>query len=409
MTDEIAGLVLRDNYQQTQALSLMELQAAETLSDHASFMTSLEKSGLLNRKVEFLPDDEQIENRRKDGKGLTRPELSLILSYGKITYTNALLKTKLPDDPAMMDWAIRYFPEALQKKYRKEIETHRLHREIIATAISNGIINRLGPTFIRMTMEKTGADTASITNAYMVTRDAFGLRDLWDEVEKQDNKVPAHIQLKALRKIARLAEREIFWFLTRLGRPAHREKDGQLFQKGIQTLRAGLDKILPTAGQTHLTERLKSWKEGGLPDKLARDLALLPLLGMGPDIIKISESLKTDLLMTARVFFALGAKLRFEDLRHKAQGLKAESLWSELAISGLLDQLYSTQSDLTMRILKDIGQSKLGVNSLDLWFEKNSQRVAQVQEMIALLDRKEALDLASLVVMEQSLRRLAYN
>jgi glutamate dehydrogenase len=409
MTDEIAGLVLRDNYQQTQALSLMELQAAENLSDHASFMTSLEKSGLLNRRVEFLPDDEQIENRRKDGKGLTRPELSLILSYGKITYTNALLKTKLPDDPAMMDWAIRYFPEALQKKYRKEIETHRLHREIIATAISNGIINRLGPTFIRMTMEKTGADTASITNAYMVTRDAFGLRDLWDEVEKQDNKVPAHIQLKALRKIARLAEREIFWFLTRLGRPAHREKDGQLFQKGIQTLRAGLDKILPTAGQTHLTERLKSWKEGGLPDKLARDLALLPLLGMGPDIIKISESLKTDLLMTARVFFALGAKLRFEDLRHKAQGLKAESLWSELAISGLLDQLYSTQSDLTMRILKDIGQSKLGVNSLDLWFEKNSQRVAQVQEMIALLDRKEALDLASLVVMEQSLRRLAYN
>lgn len=406
MTDEIAGLVLRDNYQQTQALSLMELQAAETLSDHASFMTSLEKSGLLNRKVEFLPDDEQIENRRKDGRGLTRPELSLILSYGKITYTNALLKTKLPDDPAMMDWAIRYFPEALQKKYRKEIEGHRLRREIIATSISNGIINRLGPTFIRMTMEKTGADTASITNAYMVARDAFALRELWDEVEKQDNKVPARTQLRAFRKIARLAEREIFWFLTRLGRPANREKDGLLFRKGIETLRAGLDKILPPAAEARMTGRFKSWKENGLPDKLARDLARLPLLGMGPDIIRISESLKTDLLTTGSVFFALGVRLRFEDLRHRAQELKGETFWSELAIAGLIDQLYVVQSDLTMRILKDMGQKKLTKDSLDLWFAKNSQRIAQVQEMIALLDRKEALDLPSLVVMEQSLRRL---
>ncbi|MEK7801511.1 MAG: NAD-glutamate dehydrogenase domain-containing protein, partial [Pseudomonadota bacterium] len=245
MTDDVARLVLNDNYQQTQAISLLEAQAADLLPEHAAFMNSLEKAKLLNRRVEFLPDAEQIEQRLKLRKGLTRPELSLIISYGKITYTDALLQSKLPDDPTMIDWLMAYFPESLQKKYPDAIGKHQLRREIIATAIANAVINRMGPTFVRLAQEKTGKDLGSITNAYLVVRDAFGLRDLWKSIEALDSKVPALAQTRAMQKISKLAERETYWLLNRLGRTANLEKDGAVFSKGISDLKLTLEKILP--------------------------------------------------------------------------------------------------------------------------------------------------------------------
>jgi glutamate dehydrogenase len=405
MTEDVGGLVLRDNYQQTQALSLMELQAAETLPDHASFMTSLERDGQLNRKVEFLPDEEEINARLNQGRGLTRPELSLILCYGKIAYTRALLGSTLPDDAAMLDWAVRYFPEDLQKKYLKHIGGHRLKREIVATAISNAIINRMGPTFMRLTMEKTGADAAAATNAFMTVRDAFSLRPLWDAVEAQDNKVPAMVQLQALRKIARMAERETLWFLTRLGRPANRDKDGAMFSKGIETLRKNIKTILPADAAQQLAMREKKWREEKMPATLAEQLALLPVLGMGTDIIAISEMLKTDMLVTAKVYFAVGSFFQLDWLRQQALHLQGDNQWTSEAIEGLMDLLYITQSNLTAAVLKSAGKQKPEA-ALTSWIEEKCPQATPVQAMILNLQQKGSLDLAMMTVIEQNLRKL---
>jgi glutamate dehydrogenase len=406
MTDEIAGLVLSDNYQQTQALSLMEMQAAETLSEHASFMSSLEKAGLLSRAVEFLPDDDQIEQRRKVGKGLTRPELCLILSYGKITYTQALLETDIPDSSAMTDWAVRYFPTALQKNFRKEIENHRLRREIVATALSNSINNRMGPTFIRLTMEKTGADCKAVTQAFLTARDVFGLSPLWHEVEAQDNKVPALVQLRALRKIARMAERETYWFLTQATRSASRTEKTSDFESGVETLRKGIKKILPQSMLDHLDSRVRMWKQDGMPDDLAQRLALLPILGMGPDIIHIAKASKTDLMVTARVFFAIGSLFRLDWLRTHVQNLPADTRWSEAATEGLMDQFYALQSALTLRILNDLGKARTQENALDRWIAEHCPQARHSLALIEDLVQTGSPDLAMLMVTEQSLGKL---
>lgn len=403
MTDDVAALVLRDNYQQTHALSLMEMQAAKTLPDHAAFMASLERDGQLNRKVEFLPDEEEINNRLNHGRGLTRPELSLILSYGKIAYTKALLDSSLPDDPAMLDWAIRYFPPALQQKYLKQIGRHRLRREIVATAISNAIINRMGPTFIRLTMEKTGADVAAITDAYMTVRDSFGLRSLWDEIEAQDNRVPALTLMRATVKIAHLSERETVWFLTRLGRPAHRERDGTLFGKGIECLRQNVTKILPPAALHQLALREKSWRDEQIPAALAGRLALLPVLGMGTDIVLLSSRLKTDLLATAQAYFSLGDYFQLDALRLQAQRLQGDNHWTSQAIQGLLDLFYITQTNLTTQLLRTAGKKQVSVES---WVNSECPQARPVRDMILHLQQKGSLDLAMMTVIEQNLRKL---
>lgn len=405
MTDDVAALVLNDNYQQTQAISLLEMQAPELMMEHAHFMHSLERAGLLNRRVEFLPDDDQIQQRLKLQKGLTRPELSLIISYGKMTYTKALLASKLPDQPALLDWVVRYFPEKLQKKYQAEIKKHQLSREIIATGISNAVVNRMGPTFVRMTAEKTGCSIPEVTEAFMVVRDAFGLLGLWSAIEALDNQVAASVQLRANYKASRLAARETNWLLTRLGRSVSAEKDGQRFLKGISDLRKKVETILPQDLSDGLKLRRKAWVEDGMPVQLANDISLLPLLGAGFDIIKISDTLKVDLLKVAQVYFSVGSVFQLERLRTKALAIPHEGTQIAAATSGLVDSLNTVQADLTAKIVQEIGRAQIHTQTVDDWISKYCPRALSVLNRIQITENL-GNDFAGIVVIEQSLRQL---
>lgn len=406
MTDDVARLVLNDNYQQTQAISLLEAQAADLLPEHATFMNSLEKAKLLNRRVEFLPDAEQIEQRLKLRKGLTRPELSLIISYGKITYTDALLQSKLPDDPAMMNWLMAYFPDSLQKKYASAIGKHQLRREIVATAIANAVINRMGPTFVRLAADKTGQDLGSITNAYLVVRDAFGLGDLWKNIEALDAKVPALAQIRAMQKVSKLAERETYWLLNRLGRKANLEKDGAAFSKGISELKLTLEKILPIDMKENFVVRRSVWVENGLPQKLAHEIALLPLLTSGFDIIQIAGALKKDIARVAQVYFACGSVFAFEKSRNKIHNLAQDTPQMAMAVSALIDSFYRIQSSITAQILKDLGKAPVSDKAIAQWIETSCPEAASVIADVATTNQNGGFDFAALVVLEQRLRRL---
>ncbi|HNQ91301.1 MAG TPA: NAD-glutamate dehydrogenase [Alphaproteobacteria bacterium] len=406
MTGDIAELVLKDNYQQTQALSLLEMTSADLLTEHAEFMRSLERAGLLNRKVEFLPNDEELEERMRIHKGLTRPELSLLVCYGKLTYTNALLSSKLPDDPDMLDWVVSYFPEILQKKYKKQIESHQLRREIIAMAVSNSVVNRLGPTFIRKVMDRTGADVATVTYAYLIVRDAFGLRNLWAELEAQDNKVPASVQLRAMLKTVKLAERETYWILTKLGRELHRGKDSEFFSKGLLDLKKNITAILPKDVRANYDMRVDEWVSNGLPEKLAKEVAMLPLLGSAFDILQIAHARKIEIRKVAQVYFSLGSLFRFEKLRTKVLALDGDNPHMALAAAGMVDSLNTIQSDMTAHVIHDLPAKELGLDSAENWVERYCPRARFVLETIADMEKSGSADMATLVVIDQQLRTL---
>jgi glutamate dehydrogenase len=406
MTDDIAALVLQDNYFQTQALSLLEMQAADLLPEHADFIRSMERTGALNRKVEFLPNDEEIEDRLRIRKGLTRPELSLLVSYGKLAYTNALLSSSLPDDPAMLDWVENYFPDRLKKKYGKEILSHQLRREIIAMAVSNAVINRLGPTFVRKVVERTGADISNVTNAYLIVRDAFGLRKIWDSIEALDNKIPASIQLKAMIKTVKLSERETYWILTRMGRQADRAKDGDIFAKAVAELKKNILQVVPDDIKANLDMRTKEWISNGVPKDLAEQISLLPLIGAAFDLVKIGEAEKVDINKTAQVYFAIGSKFHFERLRIKAKNMEGDNPDLALAASGIVDSLNIVQSDMTARVIRDCGKKSIDADIAKNWIDKHCTGAHRVLETISQMEKSGTTDFATLVVIEQQLRGL---
>lgn len=407
MTDDIAAHVLRNNYQQTQGISLMDIQAAETLADQAKLMEDLEKHMALNRVLEGLPDDDVIAARLRAGKGLTRPELSVLQAYAKIRYTRALLDSDIPESKAMEGRLLKYFPNALVKDYASEIKKHQLRREIICTTLAGSMVNRMGPTFMMSAMEKCGASAAEVARAYIIVREAFGLRDIWTTIEAQDNKVPAMVQLKALKETARMVERAVIWFLTRMGRALDINKDIAAFEQGIADLKKNFEKTLTPALKAAIDTHRARLVQDGLPQALAQDIAIMPLLASACDIIRIAQSHKTDMAITARTYFEIGEHFHLDWMRTQARYITTDDHWSAEALDGLIDQLYSAQAGLTVRVLNDSEKGKAAKASpLAGWVERNQTMLAQIDPLLTEMRRTASLDLAMLIIAEQRLRHL---
>ncbi|HJQ59466.1 MAG TPA: NAD-glutamate dehydrogenase, partial [Vineibacter sp.] len=219
MTDEVGALVLRDNYQQTQAVSVAVAQAMPLHERHARMMRALDRIGRLDRAVEFLPDNDAMKRRAAGGQPLTRPELSVLLAYGKIVVNDEILASDLPDDPLLEAELLRYFPLAMREGHVESIRRHRLRREIIALQVTNSMVNRVGSTFVHDIRERTGASTADIARCFAIVRDSFLLRDVWAEIESLDDQLVAAAQTGMLIATQRLIERGTLWALRGLPRP----------------------------------------------------------------------------------------------------------------------------------------------------------------------------------------------
>jgi len=409
MTEEVADLVLRDNYQQSQAISLVEMDTVEMLPVHARFIDILEHKFKIKRNVEGLPTIGEIEERLRDHKGLTRSELATLISLAKIRVTKALLETNLPDDPLAEDWLMHYFPVPLRTKYAKEIRQHRLRREIIAAQMTASIVNRLGPTFMMTVAEKTGANIEDISRACFLARESFKTHLLLQGVEGLDGSVSAKTQLVAMKQVAKLVESVTLWYL-RHDRAALHEKSlaetAAHFSACIETLRKSLSSALPPMRRERIEHHVRAVRESGGPDAMARELAQLGPLRSAPDICRIAEGDIKTIPLVATIFYHLGEDLHYDWLREQARAISGASFWQAEAIDGVVGQLYSTQAYLTKRILGGTDKKRDALTRLSVWKGKNADSLRQVEAIIADMRRLPVLDLAMLTLAEQRLRQL---
>ena len=236
MTDEVARLVLNDNYQQTQTISKAERRAVEQLESQWRVMHALERRGLLDRVIERLPDDEEMADLQADDLGLTRPEYAVLFSHSKIALYGDLLPTAVPDDPYLMQDLARYFPKPLREKFAEQVARHRLRREIVATYVTNSLVNRVGATFVQDLQERSGAAPDDIARAYVIARDAFDLRPVWRDIEVLDLKVDAAVQMDMAHELEMLVERMTIWFLNNARRPLDIASTIERYAPGIREL-----------------------------------------------------------------------------------------------------------------------------------------------------------------------------
>jgi glutamate dehydrogenase len=361
MTEDVGLLVLRNNYLQSLALSLSQLRGVAEVPDLRLMMRRLETDGRLDRQVEFLPADAVLAERERRGEGLTRPELAVLLAYAKLSLHDDLLASDVPDDPYLATELTRYFPQALRERFPGEIAGHKLRREIVATQLSNAIVNRGGPAIVATLAERTQADPPAIAAAYAIARDSYDLIALNNAIDALDAKVPGAVQMSLYAAAQELVTGRMGWFLRQGIASPENLKDGGIaatverFTAGVAALTGSLDTVLPANIATRRHEQIATLTTEGVPNDLATRIANAPALAKATDIVLVAGMVKQPVPDVAAVYFAVDAQFGLADLMASAQTVPALDNYERMARDQAIELLADAHRRLTTEAIAEGG------------------------------------------------------
>lgn len=372
MQDEVAELVLWNNRRQTEAISITVSQAAENIEMHARLIQELEKTGELNRALEYLPDTEEIMNRKANKQGLTRPEVAVLMAYVKILLKQTLLKSEVPDEPYMFKALEHAFPAVLRVGFKEGMKRHHLKREIIATRVSNITINEMGITFLYRLKDETGAYDADIIRAYAVAREVFSAIELRKEIHNLAGSVEATVILRMIHEVNRLIRRGVRWFLRNRGTNLPVEELIAHYKPYIQEVSELLPKFIGSYGE-EIAATENSLIQANVPLDLARKIANTSAMFSALDIVEASVMHKLPVEQVVEVYYAIGRYLHLDWFREAIKNHSVSNHWEALARATYRDDLDRQQRNLTVSILKLNGPKFLNMESLiDHWMKKHT-------------------------------------
>lgn len=406
MTDEVGKLVLRNNYAQNVALANAVAQSPSLLHAHQRFMRRLGRDGHLDRGLEFLPSDRQIRELLNSGKGLSQPELAVLLAYTKITVADELVHTALPDDPYLQRLLHAYFPQQLREKFPEAIDGHALRREIVTTVLVNDTVNTGGSTFLHRLREETGASLEEIVRAQTAARAIFGLNAVWDAVEALDNKVDAGVQTRIRLHSRRLVERGTRWLLNNRPQPLQIAETIADFSEGVEKVWSELAKLLKGADLEWYQSILDELTAAGVPDELARRVAGFSSAFPTLDIVAIAARTGKQPLAVAEVYYDLADRLRITQLMDRIIELPRADRWQSMARASIREDLYAAHAGLTQDVLS-VGNGKSSPEQrFKAWEEKNAAILGRARTTLEEIQGSDAFDLANLSVAMRTMRTL---
>ncbi len=410
MTDEVAALVLRNNYEQTLALSVAEATAPEDLDAHGRFMRALERQGVLDRAVENLPDEERLLELKESGQGLTRPEIATLMSYAKIALYDAIIETDAPDDPYLDADLIRYFPREMGDQFVEALRGHRLRREIVATELANDLVNTGGLTFVNRIQESMGMSAPDIARAYVISRDVFRIRDLRTRINHLDGTVRSQVQLDAHQQVIAFLRRQVLWFLRYRPGDLRLRPAIETYRPDIQRLSDHLPEALSPFESERLEQRLEKLSRHNLSGALARDVALLEPLASACDIIDVARAQTWSPEDVTATYFAVGAALSLDRLRANASELSSTEHWERLAVKRTIEDLFRQQRHLTAAAIGQVldagHDNPSGHDAADIWIQTNEREVDRVTALIHDMEASGPLTSAKLSLAGSQIRDL---
>ncbi|MEJ5061044.1 MULTISPECIES: NAD-glutamate dehydrogenase [unclassified Pseudomonas] len=407
MTDEVGGLVLGNNYKQTQALSLAARRALPRIAEYKRLMNDLEGRGKLDRAIEFLPSEEALNERVAEGHGLTRAELSVLISYSKIDLKEQLLGSLVPDDDYLTRDMETAFPPTLVSKFSEAMRRHRLKREIVSTQIANDLVNHMGITFVQRLKESTGMSPANVAGAYVIVRDIFHLPHWFRQIEALDYQVSADVQLELMDELMRLGRRATRWFLRARRNEQNAARDVAHFGPHLKELGLKLDELLSGEIRENWQTRYQAYVEAGVPELLARMVAGTSHLYTLLPIIEASDVTGQNPADVAKAYFAVGSALDITWYLQQISALPVENNWQALAREAFRDDVDWQQRAITISVLQQ-GDGTLDVEArLALWMSQHESMIERWRAMLVELRAASGTDYAMYAVANRELLDLA--
>lgn len=407
MTDEVGNLVLGNNYKQTQALSLAARRAYARIAEYKRLMGDLEGRGKLDRAIEFLPTEEQINERVAAGHGLTRPELSVLISYSKIDLKEQLLGSLVPDDDYLTRDMETAFPPTLVSKFSEAMRRHRLKREIVSTQIANDLVNHMGITFVQRLKESTGMSPANVAGAYVIVRDIFHLPHWFRQIEALDYQVSADVQLELMDELMRLGRRATRWFLRARRNEQNAARDTAHFGPHLKELGLKLDELLSGEIRENWQARYQAYVEAGVPELLARMVAGTSHLYTLLPIIEASDVTGQNPAEVAKAYFAVGSALDITWYLQQISALPVENNWQALAREAFRDDVDWQQRAITISVLQQGDGTQDVEERLSLWMAQHESMISRWRAMLVEIRAASGTDYAMYAVANRELLDLA--
>jgi glutamate dehydrogenase len=402
MTDEVASLVLYDNFKQTQAITIAEKSHAFTTEMFARQIEQLEAEGLLDRKVEFLPSTQELAKLSTINEKLTRPELAVLLSYSKMSVYKELLETKLPQEKFFERYLLEYFPKTMVEDYKEEIISHQLRKEIIITVITNKIVNQLGGAVLSSIKRETGAHLCDIVRAFTIVTEIFEIEKLWSKVEKMDGTIDIEAQIDMFTEINKLTRRGVFWFIRNFEHPLNISKLNEEYRDQALGLSKAIYKSLSGDAINKFNNKVNYFTEHKVPQPLAHNIASLDTYVSALDVITIAN--KTDVKdeKVASLYFQVGSFYKFDWLRKSCDKLINTSYWNRLSLQSIKDDLYDKQRKFVRILIKQMKKEDHGFN-LEDWDQINHKHSQIYFKFIQELSEHENLDFNMIVLATKKL------
>ena len=383
MTEDVAKLVLSDNYAQTQVISMVAGGGVEKVYEHARFIDLLEQRGTLDRRLEGLPDRKALGERQLQGAGLTKPESSVLVAYSKMNYFDALVASDVPDDPFVVQYLIEYFPSVLRERFVERIREHRLRREIAATVIAGSIVNHVGPGVGFRLREETGTDIANVARAYLAASAIFDTDSLSKAVEQLDNQVAASLQIEMLADIARFLESTTAALLREYRQGVDMTACQVRFQAGASRLWEVMPKPLAEHDKDDFDRRARRLSKAGVPKDLARRIAGLGPMAAALDIVQVAATADVDVTKAAWVYSALTRTLQLDWIETQLEHLVVQTHWHLLARTKLQSALLGYRREITAQVLR----SQIGDHTprgiLEGWTRHHHAALSRYDQLIA--------------------------
>ena len=406
MEEDIAELVLSNNYQQTQIISIEAESGKPLMSQHIRAISILEENGMLDRDIEFLPSHDQLAERLEAGNYLTRPELAVVLAYSKMDLYQRLVQLDFADNPCLLTEIERYFPEHVQKHYLSGIHEHRLRREIISTQLTNDLAGCMGSSFHLRAMDLTGRPIQDICAAYIIARDFSHYRPISKAIVALDNRVDASLQTEAFNRLCRSLESTIIWILKRVEQTENIEDLVDRYSAPFLELCKNLKRILSGGAKDRYHDTCKRFVESGFPADLAHDIASRDILNNGIDVVELSLTHAREVSETGRILFAVAESLSIDWIYKQIVSIEADNIWHERAKFSLLNTLRGHHTEIVNSILASSADSSLE-QAFAVWSEKNQTSIQALEQKTEALKQETRLDYSMLSVIVAELEPLA--
>ncbi|NVJ66869.1 MAG: NAD-glutamate dehydrogenase [Gammaproteobacteria bacterium] len=382
MTDEVSDIVIEDNYRQIQSISITERRAGSMVKEHLRFIHGLEKRGLLDRELEYLPSDEELSEREAKKRGLTRAELSVLLAYGKMELKDELRIPAVTQEKYFERYLVNYFPQPLRKKYADKMAKHPLKDEIIAMSVANEMVNLMGTNFAFRVMDEVGANIGEVAQCYAMAKEVFDMQGLWRSIEELDNKVPADVQIQMMFQARRIVRRATRWFVRNRSKSHSIEAIVDYFRDGVAELQRVVHKTLEAKEAQGIEKDVAALVEKGVPLKLAKQVAYLSTMFSAMDIIELARQYKLPIQLVAEVYYKLGNKIGLHWFLDQIIAQPVGNHWQAFARAAFREELDYQQRNLIDAVLPLTQKQKSAEARIKHFLTEHDDLLSRWTEMV---------------------------